>query len=189
MAYELSPEQKTLLLDVARRTIRGKTAGKTKIDLDCPDPKLAEKGAAFVTISRKGRLRGCIGQVEARGPLWNCVVEMAGAAATQDTRFPPVNEDEVDDIDLEISVLTPMEKVVSLDEIEVGRHGLMMSRGWHRGLLLPQVATEWDWSRDEFLSHTAQKAGLPPDAWRDPETEILRFEALVFGEKDLRGEK
>ena len=145
-------------------------------------PALEERGAAFVTLNKHGKLRGCIGYTVAVQPLHQTVSECAIQAAVGDPRFPPVTGAELDELEIEISVLTPLQEVRSLDEIEVGRDGLMISRGDRRGLLLPQVATDYGWDRTEFLRNTCRKAGLPPDAYLSSEATILRFQAVVFGE-------
>ena len=142
--------------------------------------RLYRPGAAFVTLTKDGGLRGCIGHVIARLPLWECVREMAIAAATQDPRFPTMREDEIKDLEFEISVLTHPREIRDVEEIEVGVHGLIISSEYHSGLLLPQVPVEYGWDREKFLEQTCIKAGLPPDAWLDPETRIEAFAAQVF---------
>jgi len=138
-----------------------------------------------VTIKKGGSLRGCIGYVEAIKPLVVTVSEMAAAAALRDPRFPPVGPDELDQLELEISVMSPIFKVTDTSEIQTGLHGLIVRRGAYQGLLLPQVATEYGWDRETFLSHTCRKAGLPPEAWKMEGTEISAFTAEVFGEDML----
>ncbi len=140
-------------------------------------------GGAFVTLERYGRLRGCIGRVESPAPLAETVRDMARAAAFEDPRFPPLTADEFADVDVEVSVLSPPAPIDPAD-VEPGRHGLIVEQGRHRGLLLPQVAAERGWDRETFLEQTCIKAGLPPDAWRRPDTRVLAFEAQVFGERD-----
>ena len=147
-------------------------------DLDLPG--LEEPGGAFVTLKRSGRLRGCIGTIEARAPVRVTVHEMAIAAARRDSRFAPVGPDEVEDLTIEISVLSPLERIHDPEEIEVGRHGLYVVKGAWTGLLLPQVPGEYGWDREEFLERTCVKAGLPSSAWQEEGTEIYRFEAEVF---------
>lgn len=171
------------LLQLARRVLEDHLQGKEIKTIQSTSSALQEPVGAFVTLHKKGELRGCIGHLVAEGPLYETVKEMAVAAATQDYRFPPVSFEELQEIDIEISVLSPFREVKDVHEIEVGRHGLMMTRGGHRGLLLPQVATEYGWDRETFLAHTCFKAGLPPDAWKDPQTKIEIFSAQVFGEK------
>jgi len=144
---------------------------------------LEEKRGAFVSLKKRGRLRGCIGFIEAKKPLAKTVEEMAIAAAFQDPRFEPLKKEELKDLRLEISVLTPLRRIADVGEIEVGVHGLYIRKGGCAGLLLPQVATEYGWDRDTFLRETCCKAGLAPDAWRDRDTEIYHFSADVFGEE------
>lgn len=145
---------------------------------------LAVKAGAFVTVHKHGRLRGCIGHIVGDAPLLETIQEMAIAASTGDPRFPPVNNSELGDIDIEVSVLSPIERIKDVSVIEVGTHGIIISNGWNRGLLLPQVATEYGWDRETFLAETCHKAGLSEAAWKDPSTTIEIFSAQVFGEKD-----
>ena len=180
---DLTPPEKDRLLTIARQAITGYlTNGAPPIFTE--SGRLAEEGAAFVTLTENGQLRGCIGHTQAILPLYQTVAECAVSAAVSDPRFAPVTRDEIDHLDIEISVLTPMQLVNSLDEIEVGRDGLMMSSGRYRGLLLPQVATDYGWNRTEFLENTCRKAGLPADAYESSDVKIFRFQALVFGEKE-----
>ena len=169
------------LLKIARQSIDAHLSGKSMPRFDVSDT-LKSYGAAFVTLTKSGQLRGCIGYTEAFKPLWQCVSECAVSAAVNDPRFPPVQVSELDGLHIEISVLTPLQRVSSLDEIKVGRDGLMISLGNRRGLLLPQVATDYGWTRDEFLQHTCQKAGLHLDAYHSPDAVIQKFQAVVFGE-------
>jgi hypothetical protein len=142
-----------------------------------------ERGAAFVTWKREGRLRGCIGSVEPLRPLFEDVESNAVSALLHDPRFPPCNPRDFHRLSLEISVLGPRELILTAAEIEIGIHGLHVEKGRRRGLLLPQVAPEWGWEPAEFLEQVCLKAGLPGDAWRgkDPPT-LYRFSAEVFGE-------
>jgi len=141
---------------------------------------LREHRGAFVTLRKDHELRGCVGSVEPAMPLYETVRECAVAAALRDFRFPPVRPDELPVLHLEISVLSPLFDI-EVDHIEVGRHGLLISHQGHRGLLLPQVAVEWNWDRDQFLEATARKAGLPQDAWRRG-ARIQAFITQVFAE-------
>ncbi len=184
--YILTDDQKQQLLKIARETVEGYVAKGEKPKIETDDPLFKDLGAAFVTLKEHGDLRGCIGQVEAHMPLIDCIQEMAVAACSQDPRFRPVAKDELDELDYEISVLTPMKKVESVEDVKVGRDGLMMIRGAHRGLLLPQVPVEWEWDRDEFLSQTCVKAGLPEDSWKDGSVDIYNFQALVFSDHDFK---
>jgi len=145
------------------------------------DGIFAERAAVFVTLHSAGHLRGCIGHVSADLPFAIVVPRCAIAASSEDPRFPVVTADELDLLAIEISVLTPFEPIRGPDDIEIGRHGLVVEQGWHRGLLLPQVATEWGWNAETFLAQTCHKAGLPLDAWKGAAT-LSRFEAEVFGE-------
>lgn len=167
------------MLRAARRALRGeRDAAETPASA-----KLAEqKRAAFVTLTRHGALRGCIGSLSAEQPLSSAIPRLAVSSATEDPRFPRVSRDEVDDLRIEISVLSPPEDARP-EEVEVGRHGLIVERGFRRGLLLPQVATEHHLDREQFLAATCQKAGLPADAWKDPATRLQTFTAEVFGEE------
>ena len=177
----LTAEEKTALLKLARKTIEAKCRGeKTEAPEVESSPALNEPRGAFVTLNKDGRLRGCIGQIQARKPLVKTVAEMAVAAAFDDPRFPALRAEELKDINIEISVLTPLRRITDVGEIQVGTHGIYMRRGGYSGLLLPQVATEWKWDRSAFLEHTCEKAHLPKDAWKDRETEIYIFSADVF---------
>jgi AmmeMemoRadiSam system protein A len=178
----LSDDEKQALLRIARASIQAELAGN-KPQAVKGQGTLEEKRGAFVSLKKRGRLRGCIGFIEAKKPLARTVEEMAVAAAFHDPRFEPLNKEELEELRLEISVLTPLRKVADTGEIEVGTHGLYIRKGGRAGLLLPQVATEYGWDGDTFLKETCRKAGLAPDAWRDPETEIYLFSADVFGEE------
>ena len=183
MSTLLTAEERATLLTLARETIRRYLEDGSRPDLPAATGVFAEHCGAFVTLHKRGRLRGCIGNMVGRGPLVETIREMAIAAATEDPRFPAVTADELGEIDLEISVLSPMQRIKDVAEIQVGTHGILMRRGMNQGELLPQVATEWRWNRDEILAHTCEKAGLPPDAWKDKDTSIEIFSAQVFGEK------
>lgn len=184
METMLTVDEKKTLLALARNTITLYVTDGRKPPLPKVVGALAEPHGAFVTIHKHGQLRGCIGNMVGRGPLIEVIQEMAVAAATQDPRFHPVSRDELSAIDIEISVLSPLRRITDVNEIEVGTHGIIMSRGAFHGVLLPQVATEYGWDRETFLIHTCLKAGLPTEAWKDPETAIEIFSAQVFGEKD-----
>jgi hypothetical protein len=140
---------------------------------------------AFVTLQKHNELRGCIGRFDASQPLHRVVQQMAIAAATEDYRFPPVGPQEIDALEIEISVLTPMRRIGTIDEIELGRHGIYIRKGTRAGTFLPQVALETGWSKQEFLGHCAQeKAGIGWNGWKD--AEIYVYEAKVFSEKELK---
>lgn len=168
------------MLEIARSAVADTVAGRASQPAALDDPPPAS--GVFVTLKKNGLLRGCIGTVECRQPLAEEIARAAVSAAREDPRFPPVSTDELPGLDVEISVLGPLERIDPLDpdSIVVGRHGLVVEQGWRRGLLLPQVAPEWGWDREQFLAHTCRKAGLPPDAWRRG-ADVYRFEADVFG--------
>lgn len=186
---ELSTKDKKFLLDIAYKSIKAAVTNSGKPDPDpatIPETICQERGA-FVTINKKGKLRGCIGYVMPVKPLWKAVREMAESAAMKDPRFPAIQEDELEDIEIEISVLTVPEKIENIEDIEVGKHGLIIKRGFQQGLLLPQVAVDHNWDRNEFLKYTCRKAGLPMDAWNERDTDIKIFSAQVFNQSDLEG--
>lgn len=176
----LTDAERTELLRIARRAATG-WLRERRVPQESPESdKLNAPGAAFVTLTEEGRLRGCIGYTEARAPLYRTVQECAVASATEDPRFLPMSADELGGVRIEISVLTPLVPVRA-DAVEVGVHGLMVTRGGRRGLLLPQVPAEHGWDREKFLSQVCLKAGLPGDAWRKG-AELYSFTAEVFGE-------
>jgi len=178
----LSEAQKKNLLTIARQSIEHYlTTGEEK-KWSNDDPELDVPCGAFVTLKEHGRLRGCIGQVEAAAPLFETVARCAVSSAVRDPRFPAVTAGEVPDLHLEISVMTPPKPVADVENIVVGRDGLMIQKGYNRGLLLPQVPTEWGWNREEYLQHLCQKAGLGPQEWKSG-AKIWSFQALVFGEE------
>jgi AmmeMemoRadiSam system protein A len=181
-AMNLTPADKQLLLQVARGSIEAQLTGKPAAAVKTSSPVLQELRGAFVSLHRQGQLRGCIGYIEALKPLLQTVRDMAPAAAFQDPRFRPLQAGELADLEIEISVLTPLQLIKSTDEIEVGKHGLYIVKGFNRGLLLPQVATQYHWDRRTFLEQTCCKAGLPSDAWKDPNTQIYIFSAEIFSD-------
>lgn len=182
--HELSPKEQKSLLKLARRRIARLVGreGDGPAQDELPGPEI--KRGAFVTLHKQGRLRGCIGNFISDEPLTELIEDMAVAAASQDPRFPPLSGAELDQVDLEISVLSPLRRISDVNEIKVGTHGIYMVSPRGRGVLLPQVATEYGWDRDTFLDQTCVKAGLRPGCWRDPDTEILIFSAQIFGEKE-----
>ncbi|MFC1668519.1 AmmeMemoRadiSam system protein B [Chlamydiota bacterium] len=171
------------LLQIARSSIETYLKDKKKIIINTKNEKFLKKRGAFVTLNKFGQLRGCIGYIIPVKSLYETIQEMAINAAIHDTRFRPVTEEELADIDIEISVLSPLEKITDITRIEVGRHGIIIKKGFYSGLLLPQVATEYGWDRKTFLEHTCRKAGLVPDAYKEG-AEIQIFSAEVFGEKE-----
>ncbi len=170
------------LLTLARSTLESYFAtGKTP-DMRPGRPELHQPAGAFVTLHRGEDLRGCIGLIEPEGPLYRTVERCAVSAAVEDFRFDPVTAEELPEISIEISVLSALKIADDVSEVKVGKHGLYMVRGHRRGLLLPQVAADYGWDRETFLTQTCHKAGLSGDAWRDPGTTIYIFEAQVFSE-------
>lgn len=181
---ELTEKEKNFLLDIVKKTIAGRVNNKSIPKMTIDSETLREKRGAFVTLKKRGHLRGCIGYIKAVKPLWETVQEMALAAAFHDPRFPSLKPEEFKDLSFEISVLSPLQKIDDISAIEVGKHGLYIVRGYNSGLLLPQVALEYGWDRETFLKETCYKAGLPPQAWMDKETEIYIFSADYFGDVD-----
>lgn len=169
-------------LKAVRKTLEEVLAGRPAPTLSFADPRFKEHCGLFVTLKKKGELRGCIGLVRGIEPLNQAIGEMAVAAATHDPRFPPVRLNELADIDIEISVLTPMSKVENVSEIKIGCDGLMLQYRGHSGLLLPQVAVEWNWDVEEFLDNLCHKAGLPPGSHLQPGATLLKFSADIFSE-------
>lgn len=176
----LSDAEKRALKDLVRLSIASALAQRDTEPPAPPTELLARELGAFVTLTLDGRLRGCIGNVLGSGPLWRTVWGMARAAAFEDPRFPPLTLREFEAVHVEISILGPVQPCPAPEQVVVGRHGLIMSRGARQGLLLPQVPVEWGWNREQFLAQTCRKAGLPESAWRDPDTRIFWFEAEVF---------
>ena len=177
----IAERERAGLLAIARNAIArslGQSASAS------PDPPAARdlRAGAFVTLHADGELRGCIGHIGSDRPLSDVVAWCAVSAASRDPRFPPVTAGELPQLDIELSVLGPLEIVNRLEEIEIGRHGPLLESGRRRGLLLPQVATEWGWDAATFLAQTCRKAGLPPDAWPQGGATLYLFDAEVFGE-------
>ena len=175
-----SDADRQLLLRIARDAIVAHLSGGVVSAVD-EGELAARRGGAFVTLHARHKLRGCIGHIEAAEPLPRVVARCAVFACSADPRFPAVAAAELPGLEIELSLLGPLEPLTSPDEIEIGRHGLVVERGWHRGLLLPQVAIEWQWDRLKFLAETCRKAGLPHDAWKHG-ADVWRFEAEVFAE-------
>jgi len=186
MGYDhiLSDDEKRELLRIARATIREYLVSGRLPPGKPHKETLLLPGGAFVTLHRGDTLRGCIGTFAESEPIYRTIQEMAVAAATSDPRFDSVTPEELPALTVEISVLSSLVPIKDVSEIEVGKHGLHVSRGRFRGVLLPQVATEHGWDRTTFLQQTCLKAGLPPDAWELPGTEIEVFTAQVFSERD-----
>ncbi len=182
---ELTRAEQENLLMIARKTIEEYVRNGRIPDFEPPTARLKEKCGVFVTLHKHGQLRGCIGYVEPIKPIYLATRDMAISAATEDPRFSPVTPDELDDIDIEITVLSPLERITDPEKVEVGKHGLVIRKGFYSGLLLPQVPVEQGWNRQQFLAHTCLKAGLPPDAWQDPTAQLYVFTGQVFGEREL----
>jgi AmmeMemoRadiSam system protein A len=176
---EYSPEERTLLLQVAHASIEARLRGE-KADVTPPDKHLAERRGAFTTLHLDGQLRGCIGYVFPVATLYETVAETAAGAAFEDPRFHPVAQDEAGRLKIEISVLSPL-KPIAAEDVVVGTHGLVVTYMARRGLLLPQVPAEWGWDRETFLQQTCIKAGVSPDAWKKG-AKLEAFTAEVFGE-------
>ncbi len=179
----LNEEQRRRLLRLARTSIESTLDGRApEVRAEDFEEDLRRPAGAFVTLRKHGDLRGCIGSIRAMEPLFRAVASSAISAAFRDPRFFPVRKDEIGHLELEISVMGPIEAVRDVTEIEVGRDGLIISRGRFAGLLLPQVASEYGWDRETFLDQTCLKAGLHPEAWRAADTRIEKFAAEVFSE-------
>jgi AmmeMemoRadiSam system protein A len=177
--FESSDE---MLLFIARRSVKTMVRENETYEPPVPDefPELLKESGVFVTLEKQGDLRGCIGYVFPVKPLYLGVRDNAISAAVRDPRFPPVSETELPELDVEISIMTPLEETDWRD-IRVGRDGLYIEGYGHGGLLLPQVATDLGWDEATFLTHVCYKAGLPADAYKDPEVKLYRFQARVFG--------
>ena len=186
-SFSLSDEEKARLLDIARDAIERRLQNKSFAGGDTSgySKRLKTPSGAFVSLHKNDRLRGCIGQFSATQPLYEVVQKMAVAAAFQDYRFDPVGQDEMNEIHVEISVLSPLKRINSIDEFELGKQGIYMKKGARSGTFLPQVAADTGWSKSEFLGHCARdKAGIGWDGWKD--AELYTYEALVFGEKEMQ---
>lgn len=178
----LNRKDQQILLGIARKTLEEYVKNGTTLHVEAKEKNLMEKRGAFVTLTKNGALRGCIGYILPVAPLYKTISDMAIAASSRDPRFPPVSQRELKDIHIGISVLSSLKLISDINEVEVGKHGLYMTRGNNSGILLPQVATEHGWKRDEFLNHTCIKAGLPPQAWKDKSIQIYTFSAQIFSE-------
>jgi AmmeMemoRadiSam system protein A len=184
----LSETDRQSLLELARRAIAEAVSLQKSTEEISPGGVFAEKRGVFVTLHRLGRLRGCIGVVDAFEPLGESIARCAANAALHDPRFSPVRADELPELEIELSLLSPLEPILP-EKIEIGKHGLLISQGSKRGLLLPQVAVEHKFGRDQFLEETCRKAGLNANAWQEPETQILGFACEVFSEGECAGEQ
>ena len=178
--FSLNEYEKDTLHKIAYESIKSKLENRPfSLEYEIT-PNLAQKRGAFVTLHKFGELRGCIGNIVGIEPLHETVKNMARAAAFEDPRFVPLQYEELKDIDIEISVLSPLKRIKDINEIQVGKHGIYLRKGYNSGLLLPQVATEYNWDRLTFLDQTCLKAGLYPGCWKEKDTEIYIFSADVF---------
>lgn len=184
----LGNRERQLLLELARRALVAAAERRESLEGAPQESQLGESFGAFVTLRKRGRLRGCIGQIGAERSLTEVIAHCARSAALEDPRFEPVRVEELREIEIELSVLSPLEEI-SPERIEVGKHGLMVSQGQRRGVLLPQVAVECHWAAGRFLEETCVKAGLERNASREPETKTYGFTAEVFAESDFRKEE
>jgi AmmeMemoRadiSam system protein A len=183
----LSEADRESLLELARRAIAEAVSTERRVENIPQNGVFGERRGVFVTLHARGRLRGCIGIIEPFEPLGELVARSAASAARQDPRFPPVGAEELSELQIEISLLSPPEPILP-ESIEIGRHGLIISQGFKRGLLLPQVAVEHKLTRERFLEETCRKAGLSVQAWKEPETQILGFTCEVFSDGGIRQE-
>jgi AmmeMemoRadiSam system protein A len=181
--FSLTGREKDELLKIARRSVETAVRERKMYLVGSTGlPRLEEARGAFVTLKEHAELRGCIGYITPVKPLAETVRDVAAYAALQDHRFQPVSVEELPLLQYEVSVLSPLRRVLDIKQIKVGKHGLIMKKGDIEGLLLPQVPVEQHWDRDTFLEETCVKAGLPPQAWKDDDTDIFMFTALVFSE-------
>lgn len=179
----LSDKDAESLLTIAREAIVNHVKHQNYHPAPREEKALVRRSGCFVTIKQDGELRGCIGSFQTERPLFQEVAAMAQASASKDPRFHPMEETELDKFSLEISVLSSLEKIEDIEQIEVGTHGIYIEKNFSRGVLLPQVATDHDWDRTTFLQQTCLKAGIPTDAWQAPDAEIYIFSAQIIKEK------
>ena len=187
MEFNLKEDDKKSLIKISRETLEKFITSKTipEVSEKSLSKELKENCGAFVTLYKNKQLRGCIGRFEPTEQLYSVVQQMTIASASEDYRFPPVTKEELKEIEIEISVLTPLRRIKSIDEIQLGKHGIYIKKGYRSGTFLPKVATETGWSKEEFLGHCAQdKAGIGWDGWKD--AELYVYEAIVFTEKDFK---
>ena len=181
----LNDQNKRALLQLARESILSAVHHQQHTPTKHESTVFQEPAGAFVTLRSHSELRGCIGYIEPKLPLIQTVEEVAAKAALEDPRFLPLTDDELSQVDIEISVLSPLQKVNKVEDIEVGKHGLVVDAGFTRGLLLPQVGAENHWDRETFIRHTAVKAGLDPEAWNHPSVQLFSFTVDKFSESEL----
>ena len=185
--FSLTDQEKHTLCELARWGIVGGFAGKRPDGPDIPTPPdgvLRENLGSFVTLKRAGRLRGCIGTIIPQEELYRNVARMGFASAFQDSRFQPLRPEELEDTEIEVSVLGPITPCPDPEQIEVGRHGLLLRLGGRSGVFLPKVPVEQGWDRLAYLENLCRKAGLPGGSWKDPKAQLFWYEALVFSAKD-----
>ena len=187
--FSFTAGEKDTLLRIAKESVRAVVSGKKFVAEVPKEARLCQKAGAFVTLHLHGELRGCIGLIEPRLPLYETVAEMAAKSATSDPRFDSVTTRELDNIEIEISVLSLLEKVEKPENVIVGHHGVMIEKGYFRALLLPQVATENGWNREQLLRQVCVKAGLHKEAYRDPDSNLFVFTAEIFGEESRQKEE
>ena len=178
----LTPAAASQLLEIAREAICHQVNGEAYTPIPREEKTLNERAGCFVTIKKNGRLRGCIGNFQSQQPLFREVAIMAAASASEDPRFPPMKAEELENFSLEITILSPLKKIEDTEQIEVGVHGIYIEKGFHRGVLLPQVATEYGWDRETFLQQTCLKAGIAADSWQFPDAEIYIFSGQIIHE-------
>ena len=180
--FYLSPTEQKKLLTISRTTLIEYVTNKIKPKFEINEPNLLVKTGIFVTLNKKSSLRGCIGYIEGFEPLYQAVINNTISACCHDPRFPSVQEYELKDIHIEISVLTPPKLIQNWSEIKIGKHGIIFRNGMYQSVFLPQVATEQNWDLETTLSHLSLKAGLSADAWLDKNSKFKIFEAQIFGE-------
>jgi AmmeMemoRadiSam system protein B/AmmeMemoRadiSam system protein A len=184
-AFSLTAQEKTELLGIARKSVETAVKERKLYECSTRSETLSQERGAFVTLKKRGELRGCIGYVAPVKPLYQTVRDVARFAALEDHRFSPVTAKELTELEYEISVLSPLRRVVDVEQIKVGQHGLLMKNGDYEGLLLPQVPVEQGWDRQTFLEETCRKAGMNSNCWKDEDTDIFEFTAVVFNEQKL----
>ena len=181
-SQNLTKSEQARLLHYARQCIRAKLRGEETVSFENQSQRFHQVRGVFVTLLKHDNLRGCIGFTESNHPLYQTVREVAEAAAFNDPRFPPLKNEELVELMIEISILSPLRSLRSVNRIKLKRHGLMIKLEEAKGLLLPQVAARNNWDRKSFLEHVCIKAGLEKDAWKEPKAEIMFFDAQVFKE-------
>ena len=186
----LNQEERKELLKIARETVRSFLIKGEIPQFKVSSEKLKEKRGVFVTLKKDGYLRGCLGSLQPIMPLYQAVAKMAISSAFEDPRFPPLNLEELEKVNFEISVLSPLKRIKSWQEIKLGQDGVLLVKNGRSGLFLPQVAKEFNWTLEEFLSHLCQeKIGLPRECWREEDAQIYVFSAEVFAEKEVSNSK